>query len=185
MYSNLGVQRYRETDINTMSSEKMIVLLYERTVTDLKAAEKAIRENNRIEMTKHINHSQRIISELRGALDHSIGGEISKNLDDLYNFMFHEHLEILVDQDPAHIQNCLNVINPLLEAWRQIPTGTGEKAAQDRAKGNLNLSSENAAEGETGPETASNGQNNQGQANISAPAGEATLKKTSLLSVSA
>ena len=135
MYSNLGVQRYRETDITSMSSEKMIVLLYERVDRDLRSAKKAIEENNRIEMTKQINHSQRIISELRGALDHTIGGEISQNLDALYTYMFHEHLEVLLDRDSRHIDNCLNVLRPLLDAWRQIPTGTGERAAIDQARG--------------------------------------------------
>jgi len=185
MYSNLGVQRYRETDISSMSSEKMIVLLYERIVTDLKAAEKAIADNDRIKMTKNINHSQRIISELRSALDHSIGGEISQNLDDLYNFLFHQHLEILVDQDPVHIKNCIKVVTPLLEAWSQIPTGTGEKAAQDRARGNLNNPPDKANQPETGPDSASTEPESDGPASISAPAGESTLKKTSLLSVSA
>ncbi len=132
MYSNLGVQRYRETDISSMSREKMIVLLYERVITDLQRARLAIEEDDQVEMTKQINHSQRIISELRGALDHSIGGEISRNLDSLYTFLFHEHLELLLDRDPVHLDNCINVLNPLLDAWRQIPSGTGDKAAREQ-----------------------------------------------------
>ena len=37
MYSNLGAQRYREADINSMTKEKMIVLLYEKIISDLEA----------------------------------------------------------------------------------------------------------------------------------------------------
>ena len=128
MYGNTGIQQYQQTDISSMSKEKMIVLLYEKIVTDLESARRAIGEDNRLEMTKKINHSQRIVSELRGALDHAIGGEISLNLESLYDFMFHEHLESLLDQDEKHIDNCLQVLIPLLDAWRSIPTGTGEKA---------------------------------------------------------
>jgi flagellar protein FliS len=174
MYSNLGVQRYRETDISSMSSEKMIVLLYERVVTDLESARKALIEKNRSEFAKQINHSQRIISELRGALDHSIGGEISQNLESLYSFMFHEHLEILLDHKAVHIDNCLKVISPLLEAWRQIPTGTGAKAAHEKARPS------------TGPKSASENsesapQSGQGSESAGAPG----RPQTSLLSVSA
>jgi len=132
MYNNHGVQRYRETDINSMSKEKMIVLLYEKMQQDLICAQKALRADDRVEMTKKINHSQRIVSELRSALDHSIGGEVATNLDNLYDFMFHQHLEVLVDLNEVHIVNCLRVIEPLMKAWRQIPNGTAEKALREK-----------------------------------------------------
>ena len=38
MYSNIGLRRYRETDISTMSREKIVVLLYEKMVSDLTEA---------------------------------------------------------------------------------------------------------------------------------------------------
>ena len=174
MYSNLGVQRYRETDINSMSSEKMIVLLYERIATDLKAARRAIDDGNRIEMAKQVNHAQRIISELRGALDHAIGGDISQNLDSLYDFMFHQTLEVLVNQKPVHLDNCLQVLDPLLDAWRQIPCGTGEKAAQERVG--------NRAIAENGPENATDSGKAEGSSGLST---DPSLGKSSLLSVSA
>ena len=174
MYSNHGVQRYRETDISSMSSEKMIVLLYERLVTDLESARKALLEKNRSEFAKQINHSQRIISELRGALDHSIGGEISQNLESLYSFMFHEQLELLLDHKVDHIDNCLKVISPLLEAWRQIPTGTGDKAAQEKARSSTGPKSASGT-----PESAP--QSGQGTDSSGAPG----RPQTSLLSVSA
>jgi flagellar protein FliS len=178
MYSNQGVQRYRETDISSMSSEKMIVLLYERIVTDLEGAKRAIADGDRIEMTKQVNHSQRIIAELRNALDHSIGGEISQNLDALYNFMFHQHLDLLLDKDPVHIDNCLNVIAPLLDAWRQIPTGTGQKAAQDQVRGNQSPA--------TGPEPASaHGKNKSENREHGENLSDSANRPTSLLSVSA
>lgn len=134
MYGNNGIQQYQQTDISSMSKEKMIVLLYEKIVTDLEFARRAIENGNRLEMTQKINHSQRIISELRAALDHSIGGDISLNLEALYDFLFHEHLEILLDQDPKRIDNCLEVLSPLLEAWRQIPIGTGDRAEKDQTR---------------------------------------------------
>lgn len=178
MYGNPGVQRYRETDIASMSREKMIVLLYERIVTDLNSARRAIENGSRIEMTKQINHSQRIISELRSALDHAIGGEIAHNLDALYTYLFHEHLEILLDRDPKHIENCLSVIHPLLEAWRQIPIGTGEKAAQENAR--------NPQRPGGGPESAYEPVESSAEARARAEAQpDSGTRHSSLLSVSA
>ncbi len=140
MYTSSGVQAYRETDVHSMSREKIIVLLYEKIVGNLNEARVALERGDRVDMIQRANHSQRIISELRNALDHDIGGEISRNLEALYDFMFHQHLELIVDQDPLHIDNCLRVIAPLLEAWRAVPVGTGEQAARDHAQGRLKTS---------------------------------------------
>jgi len=101
-----------------------------------------------VEMTRLVNHSQRIVCELRGALDHSIGGDISRNLESIYDYMFHEHLEVIIDRDPTRFENCIRVLSPLLESWRKIPSGTGAQAARDHAQGILKATA-------VGPETAS------------------------------
>ena len=126
----MGIQRYIEADIKSISREKLLVLLYEKMANDLLEARLAIAGGDRIRMADRITHSQQIITELHNALDHAIGGEISRNLESLYDFLFVEHLAILVDQDPRHIDNCLTVLSPLLAAWRQIPPGTADKAAR-------------------------------------------------------
>ena len=124
----MEIQRYIEADLKSISPEKMLVLLYEKMANDLLEARLAIAANNRIRMADRITHSQQIITELRNALDHDIGGEISRNLEALYDFMFVEHLKILVDQNPEHVDNCLAVLSPLLAAWRQIPPGAADEA---------------------------------------------------------
>lgn len=129
----MGVQSYLEADIKSISREKLLVLLYEKMINDLLEARRAIAAGNRIRMADRVTHSQQIIAELRSALDHSIGGEISRNLEALYDYLFVEHLNVLVDQEPGHLDNCVAVLTPLLAAWRKIPAGTAEEAA--RAEG--------------------------------------------------
>ncbi len=178
MYTRNGADAYRETDANTMTREKLIVLLYEKIVSNLREAEKAATQDDRLTMTQMLNHSQRIVSELRNALNHEIGGDISRNLESLYDFMFHEHLQMLVNSNPLHAQNCLRVITPLLDAWRSIPVGTGEQAAR-------NLARETRDSGD-GPNRATS---ETEQVTAGAPglgASEGTLQSTSeLVSVSA
>jgi flagellar protein FliS len=129
----MGVQHYLEADIQSLSREKLLVLLYEKMGTDLLQARQAIADGDRITMADRISHSQKIVAELRNALDHTIGGEISRNLSALYDFLFAEHLAVLVDQDPRHVDNCLLVLKPLIGAWREIPPGTAEKAERTRS----------------------------------------------------
>lgn len=127
-----GIKQYQETDIQSVSAEKLLVLLYEKMADDLLEARRAIQAGDRVRMADRITHSQQIIAELRGALDHSVGGEISTNLEALYDFLFLEHLGILVDQNIESVDNCLAVLTPLLTAWRSIPPGTAEDTGRTR-----------------------------------------------------
>ncbi|MBM4130429.1 flagellar protein FliS, partial [bacterium] len=72
---------------------------------------------------------------LRGALDHAAGGDIARNLEAIYDFLFREHLSLLVDREPRRARACMDVLRPLLEAWRQIPPGTAAAAAGAQARG--------------------------------------------------
>lgn len=132
---NHGIRAYQEADISSMGKEKMIVLLYEKMVSHFLAAENAA-PRDRIAMTQRLGKAQRIVTELRGALDHEIGGAIADQLAALYDFVFQEILAMLVDRAPEHARNCQRVVGPLLAAWRQIPPGTADRyaAGQDGAK---------------------------------------------------
>lgn len=130
MYYGNGTQRYRETDIGTMPPEKIIVMLYERAVRDLEQAIAALAANRRGEVNRLVMHSQTIIAELRGALDHQAGGEVAANLEALYEWLFREHLGLLSDPSARRLEDCIKVLTPLLEAWRALPAG-----AADRARG--------------------------------------------------
>ncbi|MBP6769702.1 MAG: flagellar protein FliS [Reyranella sp.] len=118
-----------------MTRERMVVLLYEKTIADLEEAVRCLETGDRCGFTRKVNHSQRIVAELRGALDHATGGDIARNLEAIYDFLFREHLSLLVDRDTRRARSCIDVLTPLLEAWRQIPNGTAEAAARDRARG--------------------------------------------------
>ena len=145
----MGVQSYLEADIQSLSQEKLLVLLYEKMAHDLLTARQCMANGDRVGMADRITHSQQIIAELHSALDHSVGGDIPANLETLYDYLFAEHLAALVDQDPRHVDNCLAVIKPLLDAWRQIPPGTAQEAAKARARQNHQGNSKAYPEGST------------------------------------
>ena len=44
MYDPRSIRRYQEADVNSMSKEKMIILLYEKMITCFQQAEKALGE---------------------------------------------------------------------------------------------------------------------------------------------
>lgn len=121
-----NIRAYRETDVQSMGKEKLIVLLYQKILEHLDVAARAANQD-RVEMSRRLGLAQRIITELRAALDHSIGGEIADNLSAIYSYSFQEILAMQVDQDPSHAENCRRTLEPLLEAWQQIPPGSADR----------------------------------------------------------
>jgi flagellar protein FliS len=115
-----GIQRYQETDIQTMSPAKLVVLLYEALVRHIRKGKDAAAGDDVKLKTQSVNAAQAIISELRQALDHRQGGAIAGNLANLYDFMFQQNLAFMVDSDPTHLDNVLQVLEPLLGAWRSV-----------------------------------------------------------------
>lgn len=179
MYGSQGARRYRETDLGTMTREKMVVLLYEKSISDLEEALAALAAGDRPRFTQRVNHSQRIIAELRSALDHAAGGEIARNLESIYDFVFREHLSLLVDREPRRARACIDVLRPLLEAWRQLPQALSE--SQGRSPGQAGAGGADPAPGR--------GAGNLGDGGLAAaPRGaapDAAGGRPSLLSVSA
>jgi flagellar protein FliS len=126
-----NIRAYRETDLQTMGKEKLIVLLYQKMLEHFAAAADAAGAD-RPEMSRRLGLAQRIVTELRGALDHAVGGEIAGNLASIYDFVFHEILQMQLDQDPVHAINCHRVLEPLMQAWGNIPPGAADRELRVR-----------------------------------------------------
>jgi flagellar protein FliS len=146
MYYGNGMQRYRETDIGTMSPEKIVSMLYDRTIRDLEGAAEALGRGDRAEVNRLIVHSQAIITELRGALNHELGGEVAANLENIYEWLFRQHLSALASPTADLITDCVKVLEPLADAWRAIASGAAHgvrsleaaAAGPDPARGTVN-----------------------------------------------
>ena len=80
MNEALGIRRYQETEIASIGPEKLIVLLYEALRRHLKQTKERILAHDPVAANQHLDSAQAIVSELRAALDHNIGGEIADNL---------------------------------------------------------------------------------------------------------
>jgi flagellar protein FliS len=128
-----GIESYQVNEVTSNGPEKTIALLYEAIQRHMMKALAAAEAKDYATRSHNLNAAQAIISELRSALDHEIGAEISQNLESLLEFMFSENLSYLVDQEPGHLENVLRVLAPLVRAWRQVPSGAAEKALQQPA----------------------------------------------------
>ena len=110
--------RYLGDSVATASPQRILVMLYDRLVLDLERAEMALDTGDRTEAAAQIQHAQDIVFELRESLrvDAWEGGP---RLAALYTWMITELVQAGVKADRNRVASCLQVVEPLRDAWRQ------------------------------------------------------------------
>jgi flagellar protein FliS len=75
---------YRETAIRGAGPVRLVVLLYEQMIEDLRQAVNAIKHNQIELRTNKINHAISVIGYLQSSLNKNAGGKVALNLEHFY-----------------------------------------------------------------------------------------------------
>jgi flagellar protein FliS len=110
---------YKKQSVTTMTPIEAIVKLYDECERQLHRAVQFIKDKNFEEAHKSLNASSEIVEALRSVLDMSMG-EISQNLDSLYNYFFKEIVMADTKKDIQIIENIIPQITELKEAFTEI-----------------------------------------------------------------
>jgi flagellar protein FliS len=109
-----------ETSIAAARPIDLVIMLYDGALQGITKALGHMQDQKFEAKGKAITHVIRIIDEgLLGALDPS-GGEITKQLRDLYNYMTRRLLLGSLKNDPAHLQEVRGLLQELKGAWDEI-----------------------------------------------------------------
>ena len=133
---NKGYAAYQNTNIKTASQGKLVVLLYEAAVKNLKNAESLIDEENKIKPSnmekfgKFLQKAQAIITELQVSLDIEKGGEIAKNLMSLYIYFNQELISVNIKHDKTKLEYIEQQMSELLKAWKEASASASQTPVQ-------------------------------------------------------
>ena len=133
---NKGYAAYQNTNIKTASQGKLVVLLYEAAVKNLKNAESLIDEENKIKPAnmekfgKFLQKAQAIITELQVSLDMEKGGEIAKNLMSLYIYFNQELISVNINHDKTKLEYIEQQMSELLKAWKEASASASQTPVQ-------------------------------------------------------
>lgn len=129
---NPGIERYQRTEVLTANKETVLLMLYAGAIRFIKAAIEGTRNSDRMRKCENISRAQKIVSELRSTLNHEIGGEVSANLEALYDFMTRRLLEAVVSDDIQGLEECLHLLEDLSKAWEQAVAQLREQSPQPK-----------------------------------------------------
>lgn len=110
-------QKYKTTSVQSASREKIMLMLYEGAIRFTKLAIQAAEEKKIADRGMNIGRAYDIVLELNNTLDHKVGGEISKNLEQLYMFITDQYQQGNITGDPKYLRDALKILETLYEGW--------------------------------------------------------------------
>lgn len=116
-----NIRQYQSVAVQSVTPERMIVMLYEGIYRFLDRARQAVTEGDIAERALQVGKAQAILNELDAALDHDAGAGFTRDLSALYRYCHRELTELSIDRDPVHIEHVERTLRPLLDAWRRVP----------------------------------------------------------------
>ena len=117
MSNNYGVNKYKQTSVTTASRGQVLLMLYEGCIKYCKHAIEATKTRNMPEKGKYILKIQDIINELTVSLNHDAGGQISRELERLYNYMVEQITEANIRNDVKPLEVTLKLLETLYDGW--------------------------------------------------------------------
>jgi flagellar protein FliS len=114
---------YQRNAVMTASPEKLVKMLYDGAIKNLEQARAGIEDPQTArsqEVGNALSKAMGIIGELRASLDHAAGGDISRNLDSLYEFSLDQLSKANLERSADGVIASLQVMRTLKEGWDGI-----------------------------------------------------------------
>lgn len=120
---------YKNNQILDANQGKLILMMYDGAIQFITRAKNNLENNDLGGMGLYLTKAERIISELSNCLNKKEGGDISKSLEGLYNFIIKELLLTQIKKDPAVLVRIISILGTLREAWYEIFNNKEEQKA--------------------------------------------------------
>lgn len=126
---NPYLKQYQQTQVQTASPEKILIMLYDGAIQFLNKAKIGIQNRNIEETHNNIVGAQRIITEFMNTLDMKSGGQVAVNLFNLYEYLHHRLVQANLKKDAEMIDEVLGHLKELKSTWEEaIKIASRERA---------------------------------------------------------
>ncbi len=129
-YTRIGV----ETGVVAASPQQLILMLYQGAIAAIASAQQHLRVKNIAAKGVAISKAISIIDGgLNASLDLSVGGELAKNLSELYQYMGRRLLHANFQNDHAGLEEVRQLLLQLAGAWETLAASGNATAAKPSA----------------------------------------------------
>ena len=124
MNGAVALKQYQQMGVHggvmDASPHKLIQMLLDGALTRILSAKGALKQNNIAKKGEQIGSAISIIEGLKASLDFTKGGEISKNLDALYEYINHILLQANIKNDVALLDEAGKLLSQIKMGWDAI-----------------------------------------------------------------
>ena len=114
-----GHQQYQQAAATTAGPAQLVLMLYDGALIRLEVARDAIEEGRKAAAHEALVRVQAIVDELAVSLDFDRGGEVARNLAELYDYCSRQLIEANIHKDAGLVRDVEAVIAGLRDAWDQ------------------------------------------------------------------
>lgn len=127
MQNNLAYNAYSENQVGIESPEKLIEMLYEGLLRFCARIKVCIHNEDIEQRVYYVKRATAIFIELINSLNYEKGGDVAHYLSGLYT----REIQLLslanLKNDETKVDEVINVVKSLLEAWREVNQSLLEK----------------------------------------------------------
>ena len=114
---------YKQNDVLTADPKTLVVLCYNAAISNLKVAKARFTEQQYEAKAKAMQKALGVIGELLAALNFEKGGQIARNLNAIYAYMYRRISHADVQKDMHAIDEVIGLLEELRNAWKEISDG--------------------------------------------------------------
>ena len=116
-----GAGTYKKNSVGTTDQRTLILMLYDGAISRLKAAIQVETNTKGLQLFhNYVIRAKSIVAELLATLNLEAGGDIAKNLQRLYLYMFNELVDANVQKDKQRLVQVVGLLESLREGWSSI-----------------------------------------------------------------
>ncbi len=108
-------EQYKKTSVETVSSGKLLLMLYDGCIRNIEKAKNAVEEKNPQKAHEHIIKAQDIVIELMATLN--MDYDISRRLMTVYDYIYNQMVEANVKKDTDLLEEIRSFLFDLRITW--------------------------------------------------------------------
>jgi flagellar protein FliS len=123
-------ESYIENSVLTATPLELVAMLYRCAINSISQARKALAEGDVAGRVQPVNRAYDAVTELSLSLDHNSGGEVARQLSDLYTYISHKIILGHATQSDEAFAEAARLLSTLVESWDELARGAAAPPLQ-------------------------------------------------------
>ena len=109
--------RYQQSNVRTVSREKLLIMLFDGAIGFAKASRSRLDAGDITGFREYLTKCQAIVSEFLSTLDMKIGGEVAGNLQQLYLFLIDHMNQANISKNGKNMADVARILTTIREGF--------------------------------------------------------------------